>query len=64
MLKNISNLGTALSKIEQKSINGGDSICNGSTCATYDYPYGIVVTNEQFATIPPQFRCCVKSGWF
>ncbi|MCF2874060.1 MULTISPECIES: hypothetical protein [unclassified Tenacibaculum] len=64
MLKDISNLGIALNKIEQKLINGGDSICNGSTCATYDYPYGIEVTNEQFYTIPPQFRCCVKSGAF
>ncbi len=60
MLNNISSLGTTLNKSEQQSINGGDSICNGGTCANYHYPYGIIVTHQQFSTIEPQFRCCVK----
>ncbi|SEE67367.1 hypothetical protein SAMN04487765_3734 [Tenacibaculum sp. MAR_2010_89] len=64
MLKNITNLGTTLNKSEQQSINGGDRNCNGGSCATYDYPFGIDVTIEQYLTIPIQFQCCVRVSPF
>ena len=48
-----------LSKKMQQSISGGGGTCNGTTCGSYDYPYGFVVTCAQYSTIPSQYSCCV-----
>ena len=63
MLKHISNLGTDISKDQQKKINGGCPILgNGGPC--YDYFGPLEVTCEQFYALSPQHQQCVDvAAW-
>ncbi len=59
MKKQISNLGKALNKAEQKQINGGDKCLGMPGPSCYGMPGMNCGSCEDYNALPPKYQTCV-----